>query len=311
MIVVTGGAGFIGSNLVWELNRRGRTDILVVDRLEPEKHKNLNALDIDDFIDLDDFLDIFDDLGPIDAIFHQGACSDTTATDGEYIYRNNLAYSQSLAALAASQSIPFIYASSASVYGHGTNGFREERSCEDPLNLYASSKFLFDNWVRRQSFENKVVGLRYFNVYGPQENHKGRMASTVRHFFTQIEEQGRLKIFDGSDTFRRDFVHVDDVVSVNLHFWENGGSGIFNVGTGQARPFTDIAEGVIKTLGKGEIETIPFPKDLEGKYQTYTCADLAALRAAGFTKEMYSLDEGVARYVDTLQTSGGMRRVVD
>ncbi len=173
MIVVTGGAGFIGSNLVWELNRRGRTDILVVDRLEPEKHKNLNGLDIADFIDLDDFLDVFDDLGPIDAVFHQGACSDTTAIDGEYIYRNNLAYSQSLAALAASQSIPFIYASSASVYGHGTNGFREERSCEDPLNLYASSKFLFDNWIRRQSFENQVVGLRYFNVYGPQENHKG------------------------------------------------------------------------------------------------------------------------------------------
>ena len=163
--------------------------------------KTLNALEIADFIDLDDFLDVFDEVGPIDAVFHQGACSDTTATDGEYIYRNNLAYSQSLAALAASQSIPFIYASSASVYGHGINGFREERSCEDPLNLYASSKFLFDNWIRRQSFESQVVGLRYFNVYGPQENHKGRMASTVRHFFTQINEREVLNSLKAVTSF--------------------------------------------------------------------------------------------------------------
>ena len=222
MYIVTGGAGFIGSNLVRGLNRRGITDILIVDDLtQGEKHLGLNALEFQDFVDYRDFIERptrFVDLAP-EAILHQGACSDTMEHDGRFMLQVNYEYSKRLLEYAVGR-CPFLYASSAAVYGDGTAGFREDPTCEYPLNVYGFSKFLFDRWVRDELIDppTPIVGLRYFNVYGPQENHKGRMASVVFKFHQQIKETGRLEVFEGSDGFRRDFVHVDDEVAVNLHF---------------------------------------------------------------------------------------------
>jgi len=313
MYVVTGGAGFIGSNLVRGLNARGITDVLVVDDLERgDKHRGLNALDFVDLVDYRDFAERADAFAPDSwtAVLHQGACSDTMETDGRYMLAVNYEYSKKLLAACLGR-CPFLYASSASVYGDGDDGFREEPVCEHPLNVYAFSKFLFDRWARRviPGAKTQVVGLRYFNVYGPQENHKGRMASVVFKFHEQIAAGGSLEVFEGSEDFRRDFIYVDDAVDVNLYFLDHPEkSGIFNCGTGRAESFLALAEATASHYPGCEIKRIPFPDSLKGKYQAYTQADLTRLRAAGYTSELTSLADGVARYVEVLQKSGGYHR---
>jgi ADP-L-glycero-D-manno-heptose 6-epimerase len=312
MYVVTGGAGFIGSNLVRGLNARGITDVLVVDDLERgEKHRGLNALEFADLVDHRDFRARMDAFAPAtwEAVLHQGACSDTMETDGRYMLSVNYEFSKELLAACLGR-CPFLYASSASVYGDGDDGFREEPECEHPLNVYAFSKCLFDRWVRRilPGASTQVTGLRYFNVYGPQENHKGRMASVVLKFHEQLAAGGGLEVFEGSEDFRRDFIYVDDVVDVNLWFLDQGKSGIFNCGTGRAESFLALAEATASHYEGAAIRRIPFPDALVGKYQAYTQADLAGLRAAGYAAEFTSLADGVAAYVRILQESGGYHR---
>ncbi len=309
MIVVTGGAGFIGSNLVRGLNRRGEDDILVVDDLQNgEKHLGLNSLRFADFVDYRDYIEDPARFAPEPrAVLHQGACSDTMEADGRYMMRVNYEYSKTLLEFCQGR-CPFLYASSASVYGDGSRGFREEPACEYPLNVYAFSKFLFDRYVRTRlaGSSTPIVGLRYFNVYGPQENHKGRMASVVFKFHGQIEGGEGLQVFSGSGDFLRDFVHVDDAVRMNLFFLDHPEvSGIFNCGTGVAESFLDLARHVAAQYEGAEIVEIPFPDSLRGKYQAFTQADLTQLRQAGYEEAFTSLADGVARYVRVLKDSHG------
>jgi len=310
MIIVTGGAGFIGSNLVKGLNSEGHEDILIVDDLKNgEKCRNMNALKFVDLIDRYDFIENLDSLkGEVEVIFHQGACTDTMEYDGKYMLATNYEYSKDLFQFAANNDIPFIYASSASVYGQGEKGFSEKRENENPLNVYAFSKFLFDQYVRHNlnQINNQVVGLRYFNVYGQQENHKGKMASPVNHFYNQIIEDGVAELFEGSENFVRDFVYVNDVVDVNLFFYKNRDkNGIFNCGTGKPRSFVDVAEILIDLHGEGEWEEIPFPEKLKGKYQSFTKANLQKLRQAGYQKDFTSLEEGIKKYYNYLTNNDG------
>ena len=331
--VVTGAAGFIGSNLVKALNARGETGILAVDNLEQgDKFRNLVDCDIADYVDRDEFLlrladgDFDDDIA---TIFHQGACSDTTESDGRYMLANNYRYSVRLLQHCQDNDVPFLYASSAAVYGAGPE-FREERACEMPLNVYGYSKALFDQYVRGMLGERgaQVAGFRYFNVYGPREQHKGRMASVVWHFFNQYRKDGRVRLFEGSGGYgageqRRDFVSVEDVVRVNLDFLDHPErSGIFNVGTGAAATFNAVAAATINACREAEgsealpftelhragaIEYIAFPPELAGKYQSYTQADLARLRAAGYAAPMLAVDEGVRRCVQALLANPGAK----
>jgi len=312
MIVVTGGAGFIGSNIVKGLNERGIDGITIVDDLKnSEKHKNLNRLEFVDFVDKDDFIENLSNFKniKIEIIFHQGACTNTMEYDGKYMIRNNYEYSKKLLQFAIENKIRFIYASSASVYGNGKNGFREDKMCEYPLNIYAFSKFLFDQYVRRiiDKVGIQIVGLRYFNVYGPQENHKGKMASVVFQFYNQILKEGKIKLFEGSENFKRDFIYVKDVVNVNMFFFDNPDKkGIFNCGTGNARSFLDIAKIMQHLYDKDvKIEFIPFPEQLKGKYQTFTEADLTNLKATGYGNNFYSLEEGIREYIIILKRSNG------
>lgn len=309
MIIVTGAAGFIGSNLVKRLNNEGYDDIIAVDSLEKgEKHRNLNRLEIKDFIDKKELWRYLHQLGGAELVFHLGACSNTMENNGRYMMQENYEFSKTLLGFCLRDNKRFIYASSASVYGGGENGFIEKGECEYPLNVYAYSKFFFDRYVSRllSQASSQIVGLRYFNVYGPQENHKGNMASVIYHFHNQIMEDGKIKLFEGSADFRRDFVFVNDVIDVNMYFMKNSRiSGIFNCGTGNARSFLDIAN-IMKELYEGaEISYIPFPEKLKGKYQSYTQADLSKLSNAGYTRKFSSLEEGVAKYVDVLKESGG------
>ena len=310
MIIVTGGAGFIGSNLVHGLNKMGYTDILIVDNLsKSEKHLNMNRLGFSDYIDKYEFIENLDSYTDVDVVFHLGACSNTTETDGIYMMDINYEYSKTLYTFCQKRNARFIYASSASVYGNGDNGFTELRENEYPLNIYAYSKFLFDQWVRKQEWksENQVVGLRYFNVYGPQENHKGPMASVIYHFHNQIRAEGCINVFEGSEDYIRDFVYVKDVIDVNLFLLANPGvSGIFNVGTGKAESFMKIAQIMSEENGGVEVKTIPFPEHLKGKYQKFTQADLTNLREAGYDAPFISLDDGVRDYARILKESGGM-----
>jgi ADP-L-glycero-D-manno-heptose 6-epimerase len=281
-----------------------------VDSLDDEKRKNLDALCFSEVIDENTFISHLDKFKKekIEAIFHQGACSDTMETDEGYIMRNNYEYSKSLLNFCLEQGIRFIYASSASVYGNGENGFKEEDFCKSPLNLYALSKSRFDDYVLQiKKPETQIVGLRYFNVYGPQENHKRRMASVIYHFYNQIMSEGKIKIFEGSDNFRRDFVSVDDVTKINLRFFENPEwNGIFNCGTGKARSFLELARNVQRLYGEEvTIESVPFPEALKGKYQKFTQADLTHLREIGYKDEFASIEEGIPRYIKVLQDSGG------
>ncbi len=328
--IVTGAAGFIGSNLVRALNQRGEHDIIAVDNLESaDKFRNLVDCEIADFLDKRDFQSLlaageFD--GEVDAIFHQGACSDTMETDGRYMMENNYQYSVELLDFCIEQEVRLIYASSAAVYG-GSTTFREERQFESPLNVYGYSKFLFDQVVRRRLPDAgiQIAGFRYFNVYGRNEAHKGRMASVAWHFFNQFQSEGKVRPFNGSGGYtageqRRDFVAVDDVVNVNLWFLDNPQArGVFNVGTGQAQSFNDVALATVNAcrMAKGEpagtlvelhaqglIEYREFPESLLGKYQHFTQADIGALRRAGYDRPFLTVEQGVAQYCAWLQQQG-------
>ncbi len=310
MIIVTGGAGFIGSNLVKRLNEMGRKDIIVVDDLsDGTKFMNLADCMLLDYFDKDEFPHKLDRLATrgIDVIFHQGACSTTTEWDGKFMLENNFTYSKRLLKFSAGEKIPFIYASSAAVYG-GNQVFRESPENERPLNVYGYSKLLFDQYVRqhRHEIHSQVVGLRYFNVYGPREHHKGSMASVAWHLNNQIKKTGKVRLFEGCDGYgdgeqRRDFVYVGDVVKVNLWLMESPQvSGIFNLGTGRSQTFNDVANAVLTWHGRGEIEYIPFPEHLVGRYQSFTEADISALRAAGYTDGFRTVEEGVKEYLNII-----------
>ena len=310
MIVVTGAAGFIGSNIVKALNNRGRSDVLVVDDLsDGKKMFNLADCEIMDYLDKDRFIEAIADGGfdgKIEVIFHEGACSSTTEWDGRFMMENNYEYSKQLLHYCLQNKTQYIYASSASVYG-GSSEFIEKREVEKPLNAYAYSKFLFDQYVRRLGkTSSQVVGLRYFNVYGPREQHKGGMASVAFHFNNQIRENGICRLFEGYDGYedggqQRDFVFVDDVVKVNLWLWDNPQiSDIFNCGTGRCQSFNDVATAVINHHNKGKIEYIPFPDSLKGAYQSYTRADISKLRDAGFSEPFKTVEQAIPEYMDWL-----------
>ena len=316
MIIVTGGAGFIGSNLVKALNDKGLSDVLVVDDLtDGTKFRNLLDCQVIDYLDIDEFLQMVkqekDFTEKVEAIFHQGACSTTTEWDGRYMMENNYTYSKELLHYCLNLKIPFIYASSAAVYGTGEN-FKEVKKNESPVNVYGYSKYLFDEYVRRTVLnsenkmpESQVVGLRYFNVYGPREQHKGSMASVAWHLNQQIQANGKVKLFEGSGGYangdqRRDFIHVDDVVKVNLWMLENAACGIVNVGTGASRSFNDVAKAIVSWHGKGEVEYIEFPEHLKGSYQSYTEADINSLRQMGYKNDFLSVEDGVKQYLDVL-----------
>ena len=323
-IIVTGAAGFIGSNIVKALNRRGETDIIAVDNLtNGHKFRNLADCDIAHYLDKHEFTrQVREHLVPHDirAVFHQGACSNTMEHNGQYMMENNYQYSLDLLDWCQDERIPFLYASSAAVYGKGT-AFREERALEKPLNVYGYSKFLFDQVVRRriaQGLTAQVVGFRYFNVYGMREQHKGRMASVAYHHFNQYRSQGYVNLFGayenyGNGEHSRDFISVEDVAKVNLYFFDNfEKSGIFNLGTGRSQPFNDLAAATVNACRAAEgkpklslaelveqqlIRYIPFPEDLAGKYQSFTQADTEKLRAAGYADDFYTVEQGVERYV--------------
>lgn len=314
MYIVTGGAGFIGSNLIEGLNQRGIDDILVVDDLsDGRKCLNLADLSIADYMDKSDFLTAIqhNTLGfSPTAIFHEGACSDTTEWDGRFVMRNNFGYSKALLHFCLEQGVPMSYASSASVYGTGDK-FIEERRFERPLNMYAYSKWLFDVYVRRVLFsaQTQVVGFRYFNVYGPREAHKGSMASVALHLRHQIESGKNPKLFGAYDGFdsgqqTRDFIYVADVINAKLWFLDHPScSGIYNLGTGRAEPFQAVADAVIEHFQQGEIEYVNFPEHLKGVYQSFTQADLSQLRGSGCPCEFRNVSQGVSDYMHWLDAN--------
>lgn len=311
MIVVTGGAGFIGCNLIRGLNRAGIDDIVCVDDLtDGSKFRNLVDCRIGDYWDKERFAELLHEGLPTRprAVFHQGACSITTERDGRFMMETNYRYSVDLLEYCLHARVPLIYASSAAVYGASTVFDEANESAERPLNVYGYSKLLFDRYVRRRLAEaqSQVAGLRYFNVYGPGEAHKGPMASVALHWDRQLRETGELRLFEGSGGYaageqRRDFIHVEDVVKVNL--WLLGHpdvSGVFNVGTGRSASFNDLARAVIAWHGQGSVRYIPFPDELKSAYQSFTEADIGALRAAGFSEPFLDVEAGVAAYLNAI-----------
>ncbi|MGE3920123.1 MAG: ADP-glyceromanno-heptose 6-epimerase [Gammaproteobacteria bacterium] len=312
MIIVTGGAGFIGSNLVKSLNDRGQTNILVVDDLtDGKKFKNLVDCEIADYLDKNEFLKRIKQnekfAEKIEGVFHEGACSTTTEWDGRYMMENNYEYSKHLLHYCINHHIPFIYASSAAVYGAG-KVFKEDLIHESPLNVYGYSKFLFDQYVRnlwKAKISTPIIGMRYFNVYGPRESHKGTMTSVAFHNHNQIQAEGVVRLFEGCDGYdnggqRRDFVYVGDVANVNLWFLDNPKAGIYNVGTGRAQTFNEVSQSVIDWHKTGRIEYIPFPEHLKGRYQSFTEADITALRNVGYDAPFKTVQEGIRLYLDWL-----------
>lgn len=315
MIVVTGGAGFIGSNIVNLLNRAGVTDIVVVDDLQDgRKFRNIADCAIADYLDKDEFRAILtgarESAYEIDRVYHLGACSDTTEWNGRYMLDNNFTYSRELLEYCQAHEIPLVYASSAAVYG-GSTSFVERPEFEKPLNVYGYSKLLFDNHVRRllPRRRSQIVGLRYFNVYGPREFHKGRMASVALHLHDQLAAGDSVRLFAGSHGYgdgeqQRDFVYVEDAAAMTTWFGEHPKvSGIFNCGSGRSQPFNAVANAVIAWHKRGHIEYIPFPPDLLGAYQSFTQADMTAVRKAGCDIDFRSVEQGVERYLNWLDSS--------
>jgi len=315
MIIVTGGAGFIGSQIVKGLNQTGATNIVIVDNLtNGHKFRNLAELHYADYYDKQEFLNLMQQeprAFNISAIFHQGACSATTEWDGRYMMSNNFTYSKAMLNLALTHHCPLIYASSAATHG-GSNAFIATPVNEQPINVYGYSKLLFDQYVRRLFKSNTtkppIVGLRYFNVYGHGEYHKGNMASVAYHFNNQLQDTGECRLFEGSHGYDngghlRDFVAIEDIVKLNLWFLKSGKSGIFNAGTGRCQSFNDVADAVIAWHGKGQKTYIPFPEKLKAAYQSFTQADLTALREAGYPHEFANVHQGVHQYLDILNQS--------
>lgn len=316
MIIVTGGAGFIGSNLIQQLNQAGERNILLVDNFAPApnltgpKFLNLAGADYADYMDKREFRSALKsgdfEGAKVRAILHQGACSNTLEDDGRYMMDNNFTYSKELLHFALEHKIPFVYASTAATYGASTS-FTEVPANERPLNVYGYSKLVFDNYVRQLMPEMKstVIGLRYFNVYGPREQHKGRMASVIHHFTRQLKDTGSIRMFEGSGGYgngeqRRDFVFVKDLARINMFFAgllheapKKSVQAVVNAGTGEARTFKAVAEALMQVHGQGGIEYISFPGDLKNRYQHYTQADVTGLRAAGYTAPFTSLEDGV------------------
>ncbi|MFB3057771.1 MAG: ADP-glyceromanno-heptose 6-epimerase [Ignavibacteriaceae bacterium] len=311
MIVVTGGAGFIGSAIIWELNRRGKKEILIVDELgTDEKWKNLVGLQFEDFVHKHKFIDSINKAAFInaDAIIHMGANSSTTEKDADYLFNNNYLYTKTLAEFCLNNNIRFIYASSAATYGDGSLGFDDDENKSDtlrPLNMYGFSKSMFDIWAVNKDVYNKIVGLKYFNVFGPNEYHKGDMRSVVHKAFEQVRDTGGVKLFrsrnpkykDGEQM--RDFIYVKDAVNITLHFLDNKNiNGLFNVGSGQARTWNDLVAALFKAMEKPvDIEYIELPDHLADKYQYFTEANLSKLKNAGYKKEIASLESGINDYV--------------
>lgn len=319
MIIVTGGAGFIGSALVWKLNKLGIEDIIIVDHLgESEKWKNLVGLKYVDIFHKDEFMDLLLEGSlnfKIDTIFHLGACSSTTEKDADYLLYNNFKYTKTLAEFSLEKDIKFIYASSAATYGNGENGYDDDESKLNmlkPLNMYGYSKHLFDLWSQKMKIADKIVGLKYFNVFGPNEYHKGEMRSLIHKAFGQIKENGKVKLFksynqnyaDGKQM--RDFIYVKDAVDMTLHFYENKEkNGLFNVGTGKARTWIDLVNSIFTAINfKPNIEFIDMPEELKGKYQYFTEAKIDKIRNAGYQKEITSLEDSVNDYVKVYLNRG-------
>ncbi|VFP83319.1 ADP-glyceromanno-heptose 6-epimerase [Candidatus Erwinia haradaeae] len=307
MIIVTGGAGFIGSNIIHSLNQAGHTDIIVVDNLtNGVKFSNIADLKIADYIDKIDFrtsiLENTHYLSNTAAVFHQGACSDTTQWNGKYMMDNNYQYSKELLTWCLKQKIPFFYASSAAIYGRRNDNFIEEYQYEKPLNLYGYSKMLFDHYVRCRlpHAQSPICGLRYFNVYGARENHKGKMASVIFHLHQQLENGKNPHLFIGSQKFKRDFTYIKDITSVNLWCFNNAVSGIFNCGSGHATSFQEVATIVLHYYKKNTLEYMPFPHHLKGFYQEFTQANLTKLRSVGYNQPFKTISEGIIEYIGWL-----------
>lgn len=322
MIIVTGGAGFIGSALVWRLNQLGTDNIIIVDSLgETDKWKNLVGLRYADLYHKDEFIEkVEEDSLPfqIEGILHLGACSSTTEKDADYLLYNNFKYTQTLCAYCLEKDIRFIYASSAATYGDGINGYKDDEENLDilkPLNMYGYSKHMFDLWAKREEILDEIVGLKYFNVYGPNEYHKGDMRSVVHKAYGQIKESGKVKLFksyhpdydDGKQ--KRDFIYVKDAVDMSIYFLQNKDkNGLFNVGTGKARTWVDLVNSIFHAMDlEPNIEFIEMPEQLKGKYQYFTEAENDKIINAGYDKEIYSLEAGVSDYVqEYLMKSKGL-----
>jgi ADP-L-glycero-D-manno-heptose 6-epimerase len=311
LTIITGAAGFIGRNVVAELNERGNTDLLLVDKLgTDEKWQNLLGLRFEDLISPDEFLSRINlnNLGNISSIIHLGACSATTELDADYLLLNNYHYTRTLCEWCLAHEVRFVYASSAATYGDGSRGYSDDDRVTGtlrPLNMYGYSKHMFDLWALKHGLFDRIVGLKYFNVFGPYEDHKGEMRSVLQKSFHQIGQSGEVSLFksykegyaDGEQ--RRDFIYVKDAVAVTLHFAENRSrSGLFNCGTGISRTWKDLATAVFAAMGrKPNIKMIEMPPHLQGKYQYFTEAEMGKLRAAGYVKPFYSLEDGVKDYV--------------
>jgi ADP-L-glycero-D-manno-heptose 6-epimerase len=307
-IIVTGGAGFIGSAVVWRLNEMGRDDILIVDRMDgTDKWKNLAPLRFADYIEAVDFLDVIDDFDDVEAVFHLGACSSTTERDADFMIRNNYQYTKELAEWSVANDVRFIYASSAATYGDGSAGMEDGTDNLHrlrPLNVYGYSKHLFDLYAARNEMFDRIVGLKYFNVFGPNEDHQGDLRSLVNKAFDQINSTGKLQLFKSHNPdykdgeFGRDFVYVKDAVEMTVHFLENDSSGLFNIGSGRMQTWNELAGAIFMALDMpSTVEFVDMPEHLRDRYQYRTEADLTRLRDAGYTADPTPLDAAVADYV--------------